>query len=400
MTLNNIAMRALPSAIASELSATKNRAKIGVVGNRKGGTGKTTVCVLLAEGLAVLGGKKVLLIDTDRQCNLSTAFGLSEQVAGDVPHAFSETGLRPDELLVPPVHPDYEEGDAFAARSSSAEVMREDGKPVLPYPTYLEEDVEYLGSINPLNGRVDLLPGDGQKLWEIHSHADRYTPRDLYVRWATWLVRSNVLNDYDLILFDTPPMDTATHEALYQLADHTIVPVQATNDTLSAATAIAYSCMAAQASDQRPRRITTLVNPPQTRIPKKAMQWLETTIWSNQFLGAMPRGLELPRSTMVSDRRDAPLAPHDPTIFEAETDPVARKQLEQQVVRDIREVSLWHRTKNDHRIKLYDIINHLSLKILDEQLPPDPWPLSAKKPESDTDSPAPAETRQGASAVA
>ncbi|MBS0232973.1 MAG: ParA family protein [Proteobacteria bacterium] len=41
------------------------------VANRKGGVGKSTVAVMLAHGLSVFGGKRVLLIDLDSQCNAS-----------------------------------------------------------------------------------------------------------------------------------------------------------------------------------------------------------------------------------------------------------------------------------------------------------------------------------------
>ena len=380
MSSNNLALRGLPAEIAKVLADSSNRAKIGVVGNRKGGTGKTTVCMLVGEGFALLGGKRVLLIDTDRQCNMSTAFGLSEQIP-EVPHAFSDTGVRPDELLAPPVHPEWEEGDLFAKRSSSAEVMEENGKPVIPYATYIDDAVEYMQALNPLGGRVDLLPGDGQKLWHIHSHADRYTPRALYLRWAEWLVKSNVLNDYDLILFDTPPFDTAVHEALYQLADHIIVPVQPTNDTLSAATAIAYSCMAAQASDRRPRTVTTIVNPTSNRITKKQQQWLESTVWSNQFLGPLPMGQELPRAPTIADRRDSPIPPYNEADY-ADLSDDERKQAFQQMSRDIREVHLWHRPTNQYRKRLYSVVNSLCKRMLGNPLPKDPWTKSASKPKS------------------
>ena len=41
------------------------------VANRKGGVGKSTVAVMLAHAISVYGGKRVLLIDLDSQCNAS-----------------------------------------------------------------------------------------------------------------------------------------------------------------------------------------------------------------------------------------------------------------------------------------------------------------------------------------
>jgi cellulose biosynthesis protein BcsQ len=43
------------------------------VGNRQGGVGKSTVTMMLAHALAVLGRKRVLVIDLDTQCNSSFA---------------------------------------------------------------------------------------------------------------------------------------------------------------------------------------------------------------------------------------------------------------------------------------------------------------------------------------
>src|SRR5262245_13991740 len=43
------------------------------VGNRQGGVGKSTVTMMLAHALAILGKKRVLVMDLDTQCNSSFA---------------------------------------------------------------------------------------------------------------------------------------------------------------------------------------------------------------------------------------------------------------------------------------------------------------------------------------
>lgn len=47
--------------------------RIIVAGNQKGGVGKTSVVQVLAAGLAARG-KKILIIDLDQQCNLTSCY--------------------------------------------------------------------------------------------------------------------------------------------------------------------------------------------------------------------------------------------------------------------------------------------------------------------------------------
>ncbi len=378
--MSNFAKKFLSDEVYKALVSRDNRAAICMLSNRKGGTGKTTLTLNIGEGFAILAGKRVLLIDVDRQGNLSTAFGLSERKAAQSAHAFSESGLRHDEWLIPPVHPEYEEGDNFAARSSSAEVMEVDGQAVLPYGTFIDESTECLREINPLGGSVDVLPADGERLKYIQTHAETYDAKKLYKSWATWLKESNALYDYDMIIFDAPPLDSELHEALYQLCDHMIVPVQPSNDTLSAASAVAYSCFAAANSDERPRAMTTVINPLKgNRLTNEQKEWLQNVVWNNQFLGALPESKEFPYSPMIDTRRNTPLEPYNDENY-AEMDEAERQKAETAYVRDIRKLLLSARITKGHRQireRYIAVLDHLHQKFFHQPLPADPF-LTAK----------------------
>ncbi len=108
---------------------------LAVAGN-KGGIGKTSLTRLLAEYFG-RSGRAVLVIDLDPQSNLSRRFIEMDYDPSD-----------PDGVL-PPLHPDYEEGDPdWSGRSSSADVYFH-GE-VYPYPTRWEG--------------LHLLPGHGPRL--------------------------------------------------------------------------------------------------------------------------------------------------------------------------------------------------------------------------------------------
>jgi cellulose biosynthesis protein BcsQ len=62
-------------------SATKRPLRLAVF-NHKGGVGKTTLTVNIAAALASLG-KRVLLVDADPQCNL-TSYIVDEDVVDDL----------------------------------------------------------------------------------------------------------------------------------------------------------------------------------------------------------------------------------------------------------------------------------------------------------------------------
>ena len=80
------------------------------VANRKGGVGKSTVSVMLAQAFAVWGGKRVLILDLDSQCNSSmillggegwvTARGARRTIADYFAESFDDNARAPLDYLV------------------------------------------------------------------------------------------------------------------------------------------------------------------------------------------------------------------------------------------------------------------------------------------------------------
>lgn len=97
------------------------------VANRKGGVGKSTVSVMLAHALAVWGGKRVLMMDLDSQCNASLiliggqgwsdARKANRTIADYFFDLFDGQSLQPKEYLVHGVG-DVANGDGRAPKLS------------------------------------------------------------------------------------------------------------------------------------------------------------------------------------------------------------------------------------------------------------------------------------------
>ncbi|MEP4196438.1 MAG: AAA family ATPase [Aliishimia sp.] len=188
-------------------------AKVLAVANFKGGVGKTSTCAHLAMS-AALDGYKVLVIDLDSQGSLTSIMG------GEVEDEWS--------TAFPLLAKDF-------ARHVQSEniVRRADGRTELPFDETLTEALEvsprnliqstHWPNIDLIGAQLNLYWAEFQvPVWRMQSGS-----------WPLWdaltnaLESEDILNEYDLILLDTPPaLGYLTINAL-AAADILLVPLGA-----------------------------------------------------------------------------------------------------------------------------------------------------------------------------
>jgi chromosome partitioning protein len=173
------------------------------VANRKGGVGKSTIAVMLAHAAAVLGGKRVLLMDLDSQCNASLILmggqGWNEarkarkSIADYLFDMFDENALPPRDYLLHGV------GD----------VLDRDGKrptiSILP-GSLLLEDVQ-----------GELYVKEARQSKDPSLVANR-------VRGKLERLLRQFESIYDLVILDCAPGLSFAALAALKTADHVLVP--------------------------------------------------------------------------------------------------------------------------------------------------------------------------------
>jgi len=188
-------------------------AKVAAVANFKGGVGKTSTAAHLAMS-AALDGYKVLVIDLDSQGSMTSILG------GDVPDEWS--------TVFPLVAKDY-------AKSVVAEneVRKAGGTPEIPLDETLTEALKITSEdvIQETHWpNIDLIGAQLNLYWaEFQIPVWRMGLRS----WKLWdgltnfLDDEGILDDYDLVILDTPPaLGYLTINAL-AAADILLVPLGA-----------------------------------------------------------------------------------------------------------------------------------------------------------------------------
>ncbi len=174
--------------------------KIIVNATHKGGEGKTTNSIMLAEYCALIKGLRTLIIDMDPQANFS---GRYIQMEYDPAYRGGK---------IPAIHPDFDPTTdlEWDGRSSIANIFY--GEEVIPYPTAISN--------------LELLPAHSHKLQEAEAVTKNEVLEKVHLQLKRFLELSDVRSSYDVIIIDTPPSKGPLTIAAIKAATHIVIPAQ------------------------------------------------------------------------------------------------------------------------------------------------------------------------------
>lgn len=174
--------------------------KIVVNATHKGGEGKTTNSIMVAEYCALVLKLKTLIIDLDPQANFSGRYLKMEYDPA------CEGGK------IPPLHPDYEpEIDKdWDGLSGIADIFY--GLPVSPYPTAI--------------ANLEILPAHSDKLQLAERVTKDEVVKKVHLQLNKFLAEEGIRNNYDVIIIDTPPSKGPLTIAAIKAATHLVIPAQ------------------------------------------------------------------------------------------------------------------------------------------------------------------------------
>lgn len=175
--------------------------KIILNATHKGGEGKTTNSIMLAEYCALVLKLKTLIIDMDPQGNFSGRY-----IKMEYDPAYQ--GGK-----IPSLHPDFDPVNdvSWDGRSSIANIFY--GEEVVPYPTSISENLE-------------LLPAHSLKLQEAEAVTKNEVLEKVHLQLKRFLTLKDVQKAYDIIIIDTPPSKGPLTIAAVKASSHIVIPAQ------------------------------------------------------------------------------------------------------------------------------------------------------------------------------
>jgi len=174
--------------------------KIIVNATHKGGEGKTTNSIMLAEYCAFILNLKTLIIDMDPQANLSGRY-----LAMEYDQAYEGGKL-------PPIHPEYDPNtdEGWDGRSTIADIFY--GKEVYPYPTPV--------------ANIEILPSSSVKLQEAEAVTKNEVLEKVHLQLKRFLSLPEIGETYQVVIIDTPPSKGPLTIAAIKASSHVVIPAQ------------------------------------------------------------------------------------------------------------------------------------------------------------------------------
>lgn len=253
--------------------------------NQKGGVGKTTLAAVIAEYAAIHGGKNVLVVDLDMQCNSSDYWiGMESDPTA--------TGGQ-----VPPKHPDYDGDPALEERSSIADIFY--GKAVLPHKTYICRENDFPHDVDVMVGHPALL----ESINTQYDNASGKIASQIIDRLGEFLHMPEVAESYDLIILDTGPSRNPIFRAAVRAATHAIIPFEPEEKSLQGINAMLQAIQSenfSRASGHELALIGLCANKVRTNtnLHRSTMTMLQEQLGSIM----LPEDTYLPQSTAFPER--------------------------------------------------------------------------------------------------
>ena len=263
--------------------ASKSAGVVITVANFKGGVAKTTTAAALAQGLSLLGHKKILLIDLDGQGSLTTLNGFLPDTDVEEHQTFMSVCTGEQTSLMPAIQSTYWNGIDIVAAAPlifSAEFL-------LPARQKQEPDFQF------------------------------------------WRVLDNALEEarsvYDVIVIDTSPSLSYTTINAIMAADGILMPLPPSSlDFASSAqfwnllTEVCGSIFKSTGDSKKFNFVNILLS----RVDRSDMNALSVRQWINSAYGSMVLPVEIPRTAIAGTA-----AIEFGTVYDIDPDTVHAKTL-------------------------------------------------------------------------
>lgn len=252
----------------TERPVSETHAKVVAIANVKGGVGKSTVILMLAEALAYFEGLRVLVIDSDPQTSASI-------------------------MLMPKSHLDYLSHEQRTLPDFLTKA--ESGVSESDYENIIRNSVSDIHDVRT----ISLIPSD-IKLALLEKEISRYAePGEAYATNTINGLLNYAKRHFDIILIDCAAGLTLLNDIWLQLVDYHIVPVKPDYLSVLALNILDQSIQIMESRGQViSERLGTIVNMKPPIMTEHDRKWVRT-LMSEPIYKAFP--IQIPLSPAIRE---------------------------------------------------------------------------------------------------